>query len=161
MSNLVEYCKQDAIDSMEHFLRNFSHVPDDKLNWSPTPTSKSALQIAAHTAITIANFTKMIQDRRLPFGDEISEFMAETAAREAAISTREEAVELFQQNVDAVLTAMDELTEDELELVLDSGQGWQMPMTFLVKLPGRHTAWHIGQIDFLQTCWDDQEIYVG
>ncbi|MCB0826213.1 MAG: DinB family protein [Armatimonadetes bacterium] len=161
MTSLVEYCKRDALDAMEHFLRNFSHVPDDKLNWSPTPTSKSALRIAAHTAVAIGNFTKMMRDRRLPYGDEIPEFMAQTAAREVAITTREEAEELLRKNMAEVITAMDDLTDEEAEMVLDTGQGWQMPMSFLMKLPSKHTAWHIGQIDFLQTCWDDQEIYVG
>jgi len=28
-------------------------------------------------------------------------------------------------------------------------------------LPGWHATLHLGQIDYLQTCWDDQKIYVG
>ncbi|MEZ5162635.1 MAG: DinB family protein [Fimbriimonadaceae bacterium] len=160
MTRLVEYCKQDALDAMEHFLRNFSHVPDDKLNWSP-PRLKSALRIAAHTAVAVENFTKMMRDRRLPYGDEIPEFIAQATAREVAITLPRRGRGYFARTMAEVITAMDELSEEDIEMVLDTGQGWQMPMSFLMKLPGRHTAWHIGQIDFLQTCWDDQEIYVG
>lgn len=36
-----------------------------------------------------------------------------------------------------------------------------MSMRYLITLPAWHTANHTGQIDFLQTCWDDQHVYVG
>ena len=67
----------------------------------------------------------------------------------------------FRKGTDEVLAALDSLTPEETELTLDSGQGWTMPMSFLMKLPGWHATLHTGQIDFIQTCWDDQEIYVG
>ena len=35
-----------------------------------------------------------------------------------------------------------------------------MPMTFLMNLPGWHATLNTGQIDFLQTCWGDLEVYV-
>ncbi|MBZ0214359.1 MAG: hypothetical protein K8H99_11205 [Nitrospirae bacterium] len=44
----IESAKQRAVSGMEMFLCNFSHVPDDKLVWTPTPTAKSAIRIA-HT----------------------------------------------------------------------------------------------------------------
>ena len=44
---------------------------------------------------------------------------------------------------------------------LDSGLGFSMPMTDLMKLPGWHATLHAGQIDFLQTCWDDQKVHLG
>ncbi|MGI8924225.1 MAG: hypothetical protein ACR2HJ_09365 [Fimbriimonadales bacterium] len=62
---------------MEEFLKTFSFVPDDKLNWTPSPTAKTAIRIAAHTAIYAGNFAKMIRDRKLPFGDEIPEYVRE------------------------------------------------------------------------------------
>lgn len=56
---------------------------------------------------------------------------------------------------------MQELTAEDMDLILESGQGWQMPMRFLIDLPATHANLHCGQIDFLQTCWGDQEVYVG
>jgi len=47
----IELSKKSAVDNMELFLRNFSKVPDVRLAWTPTPTSKSAIRIAAHTAL--------------------------------------------------------------------------------------------------------------
>jgi hypothetical protein len=146
---------------MEFFLRNFSHVPDDKLEWTPTPTSKSAIRIAAHTALYAGRFAQMIRDRRLPAPDNLSEWLAERDAEEVAIASREEMEKVFRKGTAEVLAALDTLSPEDLEVSLDSGQGWTMPMEQLMGLPGWHATLHAGQIDYLQTCWDDQQVYGG
>ncbi len=161
MDSIVEVCKKSAVDGMEMFLRNFSKVPDDRLTWTPTPTAKSALRIAAHTALYAGRFAAMIRDRKLPMPSNIDEWLAERAAEENAITDRARIEPLFRQGTGEVLQALDDLMPDEIAGTLDSGQGWQMPITTLMNLPGWHATLHTGQIDFLQTCWGDQEIYVG
>jgi hypothetical protein len=69
--------------------------------------------------------------------------------------------DVFRSGTDAVLAALDSFPEALLESTLDSGQGWSASAKWLIQLPGWHATVHLGQIDFLQTCWDDQEIYVG
>ncbi len=157
----IELAKVSAMDNMEMFLRNFAHVPDDKLNWTPTPTAKSALRIASHTALYASRFAKMINDRATPSPTNLEEWLAARNAEEISVTTREEVESIFRAGTEEVLRALDTLTEAEVESTIDSGQGWSMPMRFLINLPGWHATLHMGQIDFLQTCWDDQEIYVG
>jgi hypothetical protein len=159
--DLIESSKKSAVQGMEMFLRNFSHVPDDKLTWTATPTAKSAIRIAAHASLYAARFAKMIRDRKLPTPDNLETWLAEREAEEVAISTREQVEEAFRKGTDEVLAALDSLSPDDVAMTLDSGQGWTMPMSFLMGLPGWHATLHMGQIDFLQTCWDDQQIYVG
>jgi hypothetical protein len=146
---------------MELFLRNFSHVPDDKLQWTPTPTSKSAIRIAAHTALYAARFAKMIRDRKLPNPESLEDWLAERDAEEKAVTDREEIDRIFRAGTTEVLEALDALSPEDVESSLDSGQGWSVPMKQLMGLPGFHAVLHTGQIDYLQTCWDDQQVYVG
>ncbi len=157
---LIEASKQRAVSGMDYFLRNFSHVPDDKLQWTPTPTSKSAIRIAAHTALYAGRFAQMIRDRRLPAPDNLLEWLAERNAEEIAMTSREEMEKVFRERTAEVLAALDTLMPDELDMSLESGQGWSMPMMQLMGLPGWHATLHAGQIDYLQTCWDDQQVYV-
>jgi hypothetical protein len=159
--DLIDSAKQRAVSCMEMFLRNFAQVPDDRLNWSPTPTAKSPLRIAAHTALYAGRFARMIRDRRLPAPDDLDAWLAERTAEELAITSRDEIEPLFRAGAAALLDAMNTLEPDDIELVLESGQGWSMPMKQLLELPAMHAALHTGQIDYLQTCWDDQVIYVG
>lgn len=156
---LVEACKENAVRAMTHFLHAMSFVPEDKLHWSPTPTSKCAFRIAAHTAITNGNFAKMIRERKLPSADEIPEFVARMKALEEGLMDMAEVEKLLRKNTDDVLSALDTLTPETIDLILDTGLGWTMPMKQLMNLPAAHVNWHIGQIDYLQTCWDDQEVH--
>jgi hypothetical protein len=159
MESLVAACKKSAVRDMEHFLMLFSHVPDDKLNWTPTPTAKSALRIAAHTALYAGRFARMIRDRKVPASDNLAEWLAQRNAEEAAITCRSEIETVFRKGTEEVLAALDSLTPEAIGSSLDSGQGWSMPMTFLMNLPGWHATLHAGQIDYLQTCWGDQEVH--
>ena len=68
---------------------------------------------------------------------------------------------VFRSGTEEVIAALDTLSPEDVESSLDSGMGWSMSMIFLMGLSGWHSTLHAGQIDFLQTCWDDQEIYVG
>ena len=159
MERLVAASKESAVWGMEHFLKVFSFVPDDKLTWTPTPTAKSAIQIAAHTALYAGIFAGMIKDRKLPASDNLTEWLAQRNAAEAAVTSRTEIESIFRKGTEEVLAALDSLTPEAIETSLDSGLGWSMPMTFLMNLPGIHAVGHTGQIDYLQTCWDDQEVH--
>lgn len=158
---IVEISKLSAVQGMEMFLRNFSHVPDDKLEWTPTPTSKSALRIAAHTALYAGRFAKMMREKSVPAVDDLEAWISQRDAEEIAVTSRAEVESIFRSGTEEVLAVLDTFTAEDVELSLDSGQGWSMSMRFLMGLPGWHATLHMGQIDYLQTCWDDQEIYVG
>jgi hypothetical protein len=159
--DMTDSCKKSAVDGMEMFLRNFSHVPDDRLTWTATPTAKSAIRIAAHTALYAGRFARMINDRKLPAVENLTEWLAQRNSEECAITNREEIEIIFRKGTDEVLAALDTLSQEDIGSSLDSSMGWSVPMTQLMKLPGWHATLHTGQIDFLQTCWGDQEVYVG
>ncbi|MFN8219047.1 MAG: DinB family protein [Fimbriimonadales bacterium] len=160
MKDFVTSCKESAVQNMEMFLRNFSRVPDDKLTWTPTPTAKSAIRIAAHTALYAGVFARAIRDGMLPGSGNLEEYLAQRNAEELALTSRTEMEKVFREGTAEVLAALDSLTPEMIAASLDSGLGWSMPMTQLMRLPGWHATLHTGQIDFLQTCWGDQEIYL-
>jgi len=159
MDNWTEFCKKGAVGTMERFLRVLALIPEDKLTWSPSPTAKSALQIAAHTAVATGNFVQMIRDRKLPMGDEIPELVARTKLMEESLTSLSAIERALRQNTADVLAAIDGLSPEEMEIVLDSSMGWTMPMTALMNLPATHVNGHIYQLDYLQTCWGDMEVH--
>lgn len=156
----IESAKQRAVSGMELFLRNFAYVPDDKLEWTPAPTAKSAMRIAAHTALYAGRFATMIRERQLPAPESLTEWIAARDAEEIALTDRTEMERVFRAGTAEVLAALDTLSAADMDLVLDSGQGWSIPMRQVIAFPGWHATVHLGQIDYLQTCWGDQTIYV-
>ena len=101
----------------------------------------------------------MIRERKVPQKDELPEFFARMSATETAITSHTEMERIFRKNTEEVLAALDTLTPEDMEITLDSGLGWTMPMSFLLSLPGNHAISHEAQIDYLQTCWDDQVVH--
>jgi hypothetical protein len=102
----------------------------------------------------------MIREQKLPAPENLDEWLAERNAEEIALTSRTEMENIFKNGTDEVLAALDALSSEDIAKTLDSRQGWTISMTFLMSLPGWHATLHTGQIDFLQTCWDDQKIYV-
>ena len=160
MESLVASCKESAVEGMEEFLKTFSFVPDDRLTWTPTPTAKSALRIAVHTALYAGRFARMIKTRKLSWSGSLEDWLVQRNAEEAAITDRAEIETIFRQGTEEVLAALDSLTPEEIASPLDFGVGFSPPMTQLMSLPGLHAISHGAQIDYLQTCWGDQEVHL-
>lgn len=159
MDSIIASYKESVVNGMEGFLKTFSFVPDDMLTWSPTPTAKSAIRIAAHTALYAGRFAQMIRERKLPQNQGRLERLARMNEAEAAITSRTEMESIFRKNTEEVLAALDTLKPDDMEITLDSGLGWTVPISFLMNLPRNHAMTHESQIDYLQTCWDDQVVH--
>jgi len=158
--DLIESAKKSALDNMEIFLRNFAKVPDDKLQWSPVPGAKTPMRIAAHTALYASRFAAMIRSRKLPQPENLEAWLAQREAEELALTDRQEMERVFRSGTAEAIAALDLLAPEEVASTLDSGQGFTMSMQFLMGLPGWHATLHTGQIDYLQTCWGDQQVYV-
>src|SRR5437899_1623243 len=124
MDSLVASCKESAVEAMEHFLMVFSFVPDDKLTWTPTPTAKSAIRIAAHTALYAGRFAQMIKVGKLPGSDNLAEWLAQRNAEEAAITSRTEMESIFRKGTDEVIAALDSVPPEAIGATLESGFGW-------------------------------------
>src|SRR6185436_20882936 len=66
MEELITSAKRSTKASLRHLLHTLSFVPDERLNWSPCPTAKSALQIVAHCAISNGAFAEIIDGEAMP-----------------------------------------------------------------------------------------------
>ncbi len=125
------------------------------------PSAKSALRIAAHTALHTQVFAEIIRERNLPRPENLQAWLADREAQELALIDRHDIEATFKRGTLQIQSALDTLGSEELGISLDSGQGWSMPMTQVITLPAMHTHLHCGQIDYLQTCWGDHTVYVG
>lgn len=154
--DLIEQCKTRATNAMEMFLRNLSHVPEDRLEWSPSPTAKSALQIAAHVAAYSVAFPSVIRTGKFP--DTADEFLGPINERIGTITTVQEAEKVLRQGIADTHAALDGVRPEQIESSVETPIG-TTPFLFFMTIPSVHLLIHTGQIDYLQTCWGDQEVY--
>ena len=146
-----------AIQSLEMgkgmLLNTFKYVPDDKLGYTPSETSKSALRIAAHCAISNYGIAAMLRGEP----SEISTFAQLTEycnAEEAKFTSREQVVGALEDSCEKVKAAIQGVSPSTFEGMVGQGE-LQGPTTFFMNLPGLHMSMHSSQIDYLQTTWGD------
>ena len=156
MNVTVDSCKKRATHAMEHFLKVFSFVPDDKLDWKPVATAKSALEIAAHCAGYSNGFAGIIASGAFPA--DVQEFLGPIQARIESIRTREEAEAMLRQGTAETLAALDAVKPEWIDSTVETPIG-PTPFLFFMTIPANHLVNHTGQIDYLQTCWGDQEVH--
>ncbi|MBN9501219.1 MAG: hypothetical protein BGO01_07615 [Armatimonadetes bacterium 55-13] len=151
---------QDSLSATEmacgRLLKTLSFVPDDKLHWSPTESSRSALQIAAHCGGANAAFAKIIAGEPMPVSKDPAEFERVRREAEGIYTDRESVIKLIEDSTKAVMDAIKNVTPASFGTNPDSPIG-PMPMAFWMKLPDTHTQGHASQIDYLQTTWGDLE----
>jgi hypothetical protein len=155
MQEIIGQAKQSIVMGKERFLKTFSFVPDDKLTWSPTPSSKSALRIAAHIGISNQGMAGVVRGEKPPFSS-MAELFAMIDAEEQKITTRDAAVQLIEASTNSALAALDALTPEQLGGAAGL-PGMEMPMAQFIMIIGMHMSNHAAQIDYLQTTWGDLE----
>jgi hypothetical protein len=127
-------------------------VPDDRLTWSPSPTAKSSLRIAAHCALTSRFFADIITGALPAITPE--EFFKALSADEARITTRESALALLEETTVSLCRAIDTVNADNLDAPRGSPFG-PLPLRFWIVQGREQMAGHAGQMEYLQTVWGD------
>jgi len=94
-TNRVEFT--GARDVMAHALAT---TPDDRINWSPSPTARTPVQQVAHAAAAVAHLTATLDGRRFAVPTP-AEADLEFRAWERQFTTRDEVLSLLARNGDA------------------------------------------------------------
>lgn len=157
MVDMITMCKERATEALDSFLHTLSFVPEDKLTWRPTPTAKNALQIAAHCAGYSGAFAAIIRAGKFP---PIDEFRGRVQSTIAGISTLEEAEAVLRKGIADTVEALDTVKPEQIDSVIEAPALGKTPFTFFMTLPAFHLEGHTTQIDYLQTCWGDQEVHL-
>ena len=147
----VESARASFLQAVEGMKRNFASTPDDKLNWSPTPTARTACEIVAHSAEAIHNMTEMFQGR--PFTvPTTGEADVEFREIEKGFQSRSSALDALESQSATYLAFLDTVTEEKLvaPVTLPFGMG-ALPLSQMLQFPPMHTMVHTGQLEYLQT----------
>lgn len=155
--NPIENAKAQVAQATEQLKKVFSHVPDDRLNWQPSPSSRSPIMQVAHSAESLWHIQEMLQGR--PYSaPTMAEADAAFMANDKAFSTREEVLEVLDRNTAAYLATLDELDPEQLEreVALPFHLG-SAPLIAILAVGADHTRWHAAQLDYMHTIYGDRD----
>lgn len=143
-----------AHEAMRHALET---VPDDRINWAPSPTSRTALHQVAHAAAAVKSIHEMLEGRPFPVPtpDEADKGFREW---ERQFTTREQVLEILDKHAADYLVWLDALTPDRLDtlVTLPFSLG-QAPIGAVLSAEVDHMNWHTAQIQYMQTIYGDHD----
>jgi len=139
----------------------FASTPDDRLNWSPSPTSRTPIQQVSHAAYAIKNIHNFLIGDLFPIEStvEADQYFRE---QDSKFSTRDEALALLEQNCDGFVAYLDSLTPDQLATMIKLPfKLGEAPVGIAITFPASHTQWHQAQIEYIQTIYGDHDWHIG
>jgi len=161
MSDPIDKAKNDFLQAKGGLLHALSNTPDDRLNWSPSPSARSPLHQVVHAAHAIGNIHGFLDGRTfdVPTTAEADRGFREM---EQSFSTREEVLQLFESKSDAFMTWLDALDEKQLGVLVTTPFGMgQVPTEIAITFPAMHTRWHHAQMDYIQTIYGDHDWHLS
>jgi hypothetical protein len=157
----VEQAKAGFLQAKGRVAHALATTPDDRLNWSPSTTSRTPLQVAAHAAGVVKNLHETLNGNTFE-GGTTAEADASFREWEKQFTTREQIVNLLEENSAAYLAWLDSLTPERLDadvkLPFNLGSA---PLTLAITFQALHLNHHAAQIDYIQTIYGDHDWYVS
>jgi hypothetical protein len=155
MNDRIERAKNEFLQAKSGILHALATTPDDKLNWSPSPTSRSALHQVVHAAHSISHIHGFLSGT--PF-DAPTPDVADRGFRESEkpYTQRDEVVSLLETNAGSFVAWLDALQPEALGTLVETPFGMgAVPIELGITFPAMHTRWHHAQIDYIQTIYGD------
>lgn len=157
MKDPIQSARAEFLQAKGGLLHALSNTPDDRLNWSPSPTARSPLHQVVHAARSIGNIHGFLDGKpfTVPTPAEADRGFREF---ENGITRREEAISLLESHADAFIAFLDALEPERLGTMVTTPFGMgDVPTETAITFPAMHTRWHHAQIDYIQTIYGDQD----
>lgn len=132
------------------FLYGLSKVPDDRLNWKPSETAKSPLQIAGTLVGFLTFLQQTIASKSLPPMD---------GGEQSLPTTREEVNTLLEQAFDGMIAGIESLSPEDLSIPLPAPWMPGVPLTLggWIGMALGVCSYFQGQMNYAQTVYSDMD----
>lgn len=144
---------------MEDIVRSALAVPEDKWEWVPMGSARSALSQMQEIATSGDFFLPIIREGSVP---EFDEHARNEAIRiRKAHDTMGKCVEAIRNSVVSLCSEISRFPDDRLdeEISLPFGGGINMTMADVLALPSWNMIYHLGQINQLQLMLGDRDMH--
>ncbi len=147
---LKTVAKQMVAAATGEFLKLLATVPSEKFTWHPEPTTKSAQQIGWHVALALHNMARILRNEKVQMAD----FENQSFKTQHATSDRLKS--FIELQLSELFAATDQLTSLEEAFAMPWGETWPAK-TILFRGCWEHTAYHGGQLAYIQTLLGDTQ----
>ncbi len=150
---LVKYTQK----ALHDFLTSVETLPEDKLDWAPSHTARSAFSMAQEIAMTCEFFAYFLQHRKMPLGDP-HDGVAGAKLRLRTIGDCRSAAEVGTARIIQLISDFPD-EEMETEIALPFLNGRVMTMADVLGLYAWNLVYHYGQVNYIQTILGDMVMH--
>lgn len=156
LQNQLVRMTQKALDDL---IRAVEAMPEDKLDWSPAPTSRSALNQLKEVAVSTRYLCGLLREGKAPDGE--SHGAASVGAQMGEITTVSQAKERAREGTAELCSLIVAYPDDKLDedVVLPFGGGIRMTMADCLGLHYWNLTYHCGQVNYVQTILGDLRMH--
>jgi hypothetical protein len=158
MEDIVSQTKAEYQRTRERLALLLSKTPEDKLNWAPSTTSRTAVELVAHSAESVGHILSMLKGQQDFEFNGTSDMDNRLRTSEKQYATREAAIAILDKNSAELLSFLDGLTPEALGGTVKAFFG-EAPMAMAMNFPRLHMQDHVAQLEYLQTIWGDVDWY--
>jgi hypothetical protein len=158
MNTAVEEAKAEFLRAKDRLTKSLDSTPDDKINWSPSATCRTPIELVAHSALSIQGMQSWLDGQPFPFSsmEELDDF---SRKKEMEFTTREQVKQLLDQNTNSFLAWLDSLSPEKVASTFESPMG-AFPMAAAITFPADHLRAHAAQLEYLQTIYGDRTMHM-
>ncbi|MHB8635781.1 MAG: DinB family protein [Fimbriimonadaceae bacterium] len=153
----VDAAKAEFTRSMERLIKAYASTPDDKINWSPSATSRTPTELVAHGGMSISGMQGWLAGQPFPF-ESMTALDDYCRTEEKKFTTRASALAPLEENGAKFLTFLDSLSQETLASTFETQMG-AFPMMSAITFPADHLRSHAAQLDYIQTIYGDREMH--
>lgn len=159
--NPLEMAEANLVRTKDRMLELLAATPDDRLNWRPSPSARSIIEVVAHSAMALRNIATQMRGTAFvtPTSAEANRQFRE---HDAQFTSREEVAAKLEAECAFFVECLRAMTPSDLErqVAMPFGLG-NAPAAVFVNAGANHTQGHIGQIEYIQTLYGDQDWHTG
>lgn len=152
MVDLKSAVKSEMQQLEQSLVNGLSFVPAEKRSWKPAPTAHSAQEIFGHAVGALSFVQALIKGKAAerPSAEQQAQYLKQ-------FEKLEQAKAVARDNFQSFVKTVDGLSEKDLQQEVSAPFGGKIPCSQLIVLAARHTAYHLGQLCYLQTILGDTE----
>ena len=135
-------------------------VPEDKLNWTPDASTRSAIDIIRECAVTPAGLAALFEGRGTDpdFLEEFGRMMGQAETQ----TTLDALEEKYRTAIDGAIQEIENCPDESLDKLFPVPWGTgTLSGRNLVILCYWNMVYHLGQINYIQTMYGDKEMHSG
>jgi hypothetical protein len=159
MEDSVSQAKAEYLRAKGRLVVALDTTPDDKLNWSPSASARTPVELVAHAASAVALIQGAISGALWPYAS-LTEADAAFRVDDKQFKTREQAKGHIEETSNKFIAWLDSLTPEQVGSTVQMIFG-SFPVGVAITFAADHMRGHTAQIEYIQTIWGDYDWHVS